>query len=107
MAKPLHGQFPRQTEPVRGGKSWSWLERGELKKETEGLLMAAQDQALRTNNLKVHIEKQEGSPLCRMYHDKNESVGHLVSECSKLAQREYKARHDRVATAVHWGLCQK
>ena len=107
MAKPLHGQFPRQTEPVRGGKSWSWLERGELKKETEGLLMAAQDQALRTNNLKVHIEKQEGSPLCRMCHDKNESVGHLVSECSKLAQREYKGRHDRVATAVHWGLCQK
>ena len=34
-------------------------------------------------------------------------MSHLVSECSKLAQREYKRRHDNVARYVHWQLCLK
>ena len=28
---------------------------------------------------------------------------HILSECSKLAQAEYKKRHDKVATMVHYG----
>ena len=32
-------------------------EKGELKKETEGFLIAAQDQALRTNAIKEKIDK--------------------------------------------------
>ena len=32
--------------------------RGDLKRETEGLTIAAQDQALRTNVIKAKIEKQ-------------------------------------------------
>ena len=42
-----------------------------------------------------------------MCGEKGESVGHLVSECSKLAQREYKRRHDNIARIVHWKLCHK
>ena len=34
-------------------------------------------------------------------------MSHIVSECSKLAQLEYKRRHDKVAGAVHWSLCNK
>ena len=30
-----------------------------------------------------------------------------MSECSKMAQSEYKGRHDRIAAAVHWGLEKK
>jgi len=37
---------------------------GNLKKETKGLLMAAQNQALRTNGIKVKIDKQEGDVRC-------------------------------------------
>ena len=105
--KPLHGQFIRQTKNIANRTTWNWMVNGELKKETEGLLTAAQDQALRTNAIKVKIDKQEGDPTCRMCKAKEESVGHLVSECSKLAQTEYKGRHDKVATAVHWSLCEK
>ena len=36
--------------------------------------------------------------------ERGQSVGHIVSECSKLAQREYKKRHDNVARYVHWKL---
>jgi len=30
-----------------------------------------------------------------------------VSECKKLAQREYKRRHDNVVKMVHWKLCKR
>ena len=32
---------------------------------------------------------------------------HLISGCEKLAQKEYKRRHDNVAKKVHWDLCKK
>ena len=36
-----------------------------------------------------------------------ESVQHIVSGCEKLAQKEYKRRHDNVAKKTHWDLCKK
>jgi hypothetical protein len=76
-----------------------------MRKETEGLLMAAQDQALPTTNYKVAIMKEEGSKSCRMCGERDETVMHLISECEKLAPGEYKKRHDRVASIIHWDLC--
>ena len=46
--KQLHGQFKKETEDL-SGVSWNWIKTGQLKEETEGLIFAAQDQALRTN----------------------------------------------------------
>ena len=34
-------------------------------------------------------------------------MNHVISECSKLAQIEYKSRHDRVEMVIHWELCKK
>ena len=47
------------------------------------------------------------SPLCRLCGEKGESVNHIVCDCKKLAQREYKQRHENVAKVVHWKLCEK
>lgn len=55
-SKPLHGQILLQTKDVRDKTSWNWTRKGNLKKETEGLITAAQDQALRTNPVKGHFE---------------------------------------------------
>ena len=80
--------------------------KSDLKAGTEAVIFAAQEQALRTNYVEFHVEKTVESPLCRMCNEKGESVGHFVSECSKLAQREYKRRHDNVARIIHWELCR-
>ena len=35
-----------------------------------------------------------------------ETINHIVSECPKLAQREYKRRHDWVGRRIHWEICR-
>ena len=43
----MHSTFMRGTEEARdANNSWLWMEKGYLKKETEGLAMTAQDQSL-------------------------------------------------------------
>ena len=44
QSKPMHGQFLRQTKDLSSNDTWHWLQRGELKKETEVMIMVAQDQ---------------------------------------------------------------
>ena len=45
--------------------------------------------------------------LCRLYKKADESIDHVVSGCSKLAQKEYKRRHDNLGKIVHWKLARK
>ena len=54
--KSLHGRFFNATDDVRDEKTWEWLRKSGIKKETEGLLMAAQEQAIRTDQNEVHQE---------------------------------------------------
>ena len=42
----------------------------------EGLITAAQDQALRTNVIKAKIEKQDQTPICKMCDEKDETRNH-------------------------------
>ena len=78
-----------------------------MKKETEVLLTSAQDQAFRTNYIRNMIDKQDVSPMCHLCGEREETVSHIVTECKKLAQKQYKnsdtIRHNQV---VHWKLCQ-
>ena len=34
-------------------------------------------------------------------------MNHIISECSKLAQKEYKCRHDWVGKRIHWEACRE
>ena len=106
--KRMYGQFIREMpEKVDNDKTWNWLLRSDLTVETEALLCAAQEQAIRTNYVKHHIDKSIDNPLWRMCGKRGESVQHIISECEKLAQKEYKRRHDNVAKKIHWELCKK
>ena len=44
---------------------------------------------------------------CTLCGDRDELINHITSECSKLAQKEYKTRHDWVGKVIPWELCKK
>ena len=56
--KALHGQYLNDTDGKTDCEiTWNWLKNGYLKKETKGFIMAAQDQAIRTNAIKTRTDK--------------------------------------------------
>ena len=42
-----------------------------------------------------------------MWGERDKSITHLIAECKRLAQKEYKQRHDNIAKIVHLELGQK
>ena len=69
--------------------------------------MAAQDGAIRTNHIKTRIGKTQQNSKCRLCGDRDETINHIISECSKLAQKESKARHKWVGKVIPWEMCKK
>ena len=53
--KALYGQYLRQTKEVRSDQCWACLQNGDLKRETESLIVAGLNQSIRTNLVKVKI----------------------------------------------------
>ena len=104
--KQLHGRFKRLIN-ISLDKTWTWLRKGNFKKETESLLIAAQDNAVRTNHIKSRIDKTQQKSKYRLCGDRDETINHIISEWSKLAQKEYKTRHDWVGKVIHWDMCKK
>ena len=39
--------------------------------------------------------------------DRDETINHIISECSKSAQNEYKTRNDWIDKVIHWEMCKK
>ena len=102
QGKTLHGQYIKDIEgKVDCDNTWNWLTNGELKKATEGFIMAAQDQALRTNAINTNIDKTANDSKCRLCKEKEETVDHQVRACSKIAQTDYKDTHNKVASMLH------
>ena len=91
--KQLYGHF-KWLINISFDKSWIWLRKGNFKRETESLLMAAQNSTIRTNHIKARIDKTQQNSKCRLCGDRDETINHIINECSKLAQKEYKARHN-------------
>ena len=100
--KVLHCQYLRQTKEVRSNQCWARLQNEYLKKETEDLIVAAQNQGIKMNLVKAKIDKIQGISFCRVCRK-----DHIASSCSKLAQKEYKRRHDNLGQTVHSKLAGK
>lgn len=108
--KELHGRFysSLNSETVNQQLSLEYLKRGYLAVETEGSILAIQDQVVATRSYRKHIcHLSVDSELCRLCHSTTESIQHLISGCSYLASRDYLTRHNHVAKIFHQALCQQ
>ena len=94
LKKQLYGRFKRLMNKISHEKTWGCLRKGNLKRETESLLKAAQNNAIRTNHIQARIDNPPQNNKCRLCGDRDETINHIISECGKLAQKEYKIRQD-------------
>ncbi len=49
-------------------------------RETESLLIAAQNNAIRTNRIKARIDKTQQNSKCRLCGDRDETINHIIIE---------------------------
>ena len=103
--KQLYGRFKRLINNISLEKTWSWLRKGNLKRETESLLIATRNNVIKTNHIKARIDKTHQNSKCGLCGDKDETINPIISECSKLA--EYKTRHDWMGKEIHWEMCKE
>ena len=90
--KQLYGYFKRQTR---------------AKFHTKSILIAAPNNAIRTNYVKAKIDKTQQNSKCRLWGDRDETINHVIRESSKLALKEYKTRFDLVGKVIHRELSKK
>ena len=92
---------------LENARTWDCLKRGILKKEIEGLLTAAQDQAFWTKYIRNMIDKQDVSPMCRLCGEREgncQPYRNSMQEISSKAIYELEVRS--VDKGFHWELCQ-
>ena len=51
----MYGYFKQQSDVIELRKTWTWHRKGNLKRETEPLQTAAQNNAIRANFIKAKI----------------------------------------------------
>lgn len=111
LQKSLHGRHRRDLMDPNVDKiaSNAWLKSGELFPETEGFMLAIQDQIIDTRNYRKHIIRDNTlqTDLCRHCHSNSETIQHITGACRSIAQTDYKHRHDQVAAIIHQYLAIK
>ena len=85
-------------------ESLDLAKKGNFKRETESLQIAAQNNGIRT---KARVDKTQQNSNCTLCGDRDETINHIISECSKLPQKEYKMRNEWVGKVIHLKMCKK
>ena len=55
----------------------------------------------------IEVLSQRASRSNQPYGIADETVDHLIISCSYLVQKEYKGRHNAIASLIHWTLLKK
>ena len=85
-----------QTDEIAHEKTWIWLWKGKLRRESESLPRTIQNNGVRINYIKAKTDNVQKNRKCRLWREKDEMINHIINGCSKLAQKEYKTRYDWV-----------
>ena len=73
--KQVYGYFQWQTDEISHEKTWTWLQR-----ENESFLIAAQNNAIRTNYIKAKIDNAQQISKCRLCGDRDETINYIISK---------------------------
>ena len=107
--RPLQGRFWQRmiTSGVDQQLSLGWLHSPTLRPETEGFLVAAQEQMLSTRNFQAQVQKTlpATADVCRRCNGPSETIDHLLNCCPVLAKHAYVTRHNRLVRLLHWAIC--
>ena len=60
--------------------------------------------AIRTNYIEAKTDNTQQNSKCE---ERDETINHIVNECSKLAQKKYKTKSDWVRKIIYGKLCQR
>jgi hypothetical protein len=107
--KAMHGQYIWNTDwqLISEEDTILWLKKGDLKAETESEIVAAQDQVLQTKYIATKILNTETGSKCRLCHQFDETIDHIISACPILTKEQYIKRHDRVSAQLHFNICKE
>ncbi|CAB3232935.1 unnamed protein product [Arctia plantaginis] len=109
--KVLHGRHPHDLEQphIDTIASNSWLKIGNLFPETEGFIIAIQDQIVNTKNYRKYIIKDATvtDDKCRKCHIQSETIQHITGACITLTQTDYTHRHNQITNIIHQKLALK
>ena len=108
--KQIHGRhaYDLQRPYVDEEASNAWLQNGGIFLETEGFMVAIQDQVIATKNYLKHIVKAEvETDKCRRCQLTSETIQHITGACQSLAASDYLKRHNNVAKIIHLALLKK
>jgi hypothetical protein len=103
--KSLHGRYFKELEQPEIN-----IQASNIHPETEGFIFAIQDRIKNTRNYKKHIcglQSTIDNDKCRICGTEGETIEHIISSCTVLAQSEYKKRHDIFAKIIHMNLAVK
>ena len=97
----------KQTD-VEQDKTHRWLKAACLKAETEGFIIAPQDQSLPTRWHQHNIlKKADVDPKCRLWGRFDETIDHQIFGCPELVKTEYIHRQNKAAAHMHWKICRE
>ena len=60
-----------------------------------------------STTIKARIDKMKQNSKRRLCGNRDKTISLIISECSKLVQKEYKTRHDWVVKVIHREMCKK
>jgi hypothetical protein len=84
----LHGNFLNslQENHVENESSLLWLSAGYVYPETEGFVVAIQDQVIKTRNYEKHYLRVDVSDRCRKCSKVGITIEHTIAGCSSLSE---------------------
>ena len=90
----MYGYFKRQASEILHEKTRTWLRKANLRRETESLQVATENNAIRTNYIIEKRDTTQQNSWYRLCGDRDEMINHIIREYIKLGEMEYKTRQN-------------